>query len=178
MPAPLILISPSTEHKGVEFDDSSISLSNRYSEAVASAGGIPVVIPCLQSPKAIAEAVSRCDGVILSGGDDVQTKIYAPEMPEELARKAGPAEPERDILELMLVDEAFRQRKPLLAICRGHQVLNVALGGTLIVDIGTQVPDALNHRRMDRKNEPVHSVQLTPESDLSKWLGCKTLNVN
>src|SRR5688572_18587262 len=103
--SPLILISPSTEHKGAEFDDSSISLSNRYSEAVANAGGIPVVIPCLQSRKAVAEAVSHCDGVILSGGDDVQTKIYAPDMPKELAEKAGPAEPERDVLELMLIDE-------------------------------------------------------------------------
>ena len=61
----------------------------------------------------------------------------------------------------MLIDEVFRQRKPLLAICRGHQVLNVALGGTLVADILGQMPRAMNHRRMDRRSEIVHEVQLT-----------------
>ncbi len=175
---PLILVSPSTEKKGSEFADSSISLSNRYFEALLKAGAMPLGMPVLSSRELIAEYVACCSGVVLTGGDDVQTQIYAPDLPAELASKAGPTEPERDILELMLVSEVFRQRKPLLAICRGHQVLNVALGGTLIVDIPTQLPEAINHRCMDRKNQPVHSVQLTPGSDLSKWLGCQTLKVN
>jgi len=66
----------------------------------------------------------------------------------------------------------------LLAICRGHQVLNVALGGTLLVDIPRQLPAALRHRQMDRKAEKVHDVHLTPESLLAKITGRRTLGVN
>ncbi|MBA4147170.1 MAG: gamma-glutamyl-gamma-aminobutyrate hydrolase family protein [Verrucomicrobia bacterium] len=178
MKRPLILVSPSTAQNGSEFADASISLSNCYFEAVLAAGGLPVAIPCVSSREVIAEYVNRCDGVLLTGGDDVQTNIYAPDLPAELATKAGRAKPIRDILDLLLIDEVFRQRKPLLAICRGHQILNVALGGTLIVDIPTQIPGAIDHRCMERKDEPVHSVQLTSGSDLSKCLGCKVIQVN
>ena len=85
---------------------------------------------------------------------------------------------ERDLRELILIDEVFHQRKPLLAICRGHQLLNVALGGTLIVDIPTEVPGALNHGQMDKRSEVVHEVQLTGESLLSKITGKRRLGVN
>jgi putative glutamine amidotransferase len=79
---------------------------------------------------------------------------------------------------LLLIGEVFRQRRALLAICRGQQVLNVALGGTLIVDIATQVPGALNHVRLDRKDKIVHKVALTPGSILNKISGAQTLGVN
>ena len=84
----------------------------------------------------------------------------------------------RDWRELVLIDEAFRQRKPLLAICRGHQVLNVALGGTLTVDILAQMPRAGNHRRMDKRSEIVHDVRLTPGSLLAMLTGKQKLGVN
>ena len=84
----------------------------------------------------------------------------------------------RDLRELLLIDEVFRQRKPLLAICRGHQMLNVALGGTLVADIPSQLPRAINHRRMDRRSEIVHEVRLTPGSLLAKITGRQRLGVN
>ncbi len=176
--APLILLAPSTQRQGIEFSDASISLSNRYSEAVARAGGIPVVMPCTASREMVRETLGRCAGVILTGGDDVQPKLYTSKLSKKLGEKVKEIEPERDVLELLLIDEVFRQRKSLLAICRGHQMLNVALGGTLIVDIPTQVPDALNHRRMDAKGEQVHDVELTPDSLLSKITGKRKLGVN
>ena len=176
--APLILVSPSTEKKGIEFDDASISVSNRYFHAVIAAGGIPVTLPCTDSKELVAEYVARTDGVLLTGGDDVQPQLYAENLSPALAKKMGPTEPERDVLELNLIDEVFRQQKPLLAICRGHQILNVALGGTLIVDIPTQIPDALDHRQMQRKCDPVHSVALTPDSDLAKCVNGEKLDVN
>jgi putative glutamine amidotransferase len=80
--------------------------------------------------------------------------------------------------ELLLIDEVFRQRKPLLAICRGQQILNVALGGTLAADILGQMPRAMNHRRMDRSSEIVHEVRLTPGSILAKITGRQKLGVN
>jgi putative glutamine amidotransferase len=176
--SPLILISPSMQRKGVEFSDASISLSNRYPQAIIAAGAVPVIAPFTDSKELIAECVRRSDGIVLTGGDDVQPELYSEELPENLAKKLGPVEPERDVLELQLIDEVFRQRKPLLAICRGCQILNVALGGDLIVDIPTQISGALRHRRMEAKGEKVHEVALTPDSLLAKVTGEQTLGVN
>lgn len=176
--APLILVSPCLEKKGAEFQDVSISLSNRYTEAVVQAGALPQILPSVTSRDLVAEMVRRCDGVLLTGGDDIQPHLYEKNMPENLAKLVGPLEPERDIWEQHLIDEAFRQQKPILGICRGHQMMNVALGGSLIVDIPTQVPGALNHRQMDRKAEPVHDVALTPGSLLAQITGEQTLRVN
>jgi len=177
-PRPLVLITPCKERKGAEFLDQSLSLSDRYSRAVVAAGGLPWVLPCLPSRDLLAEALRRCDGVMLTGGDDVAPKLYANHLPPTLRRTVSPADPARDLSELLLIDEVFRQRKPLLAICRGQQILNVALGGTLVVDISTQMPGALNHNRSDRKDEIVHKVALTPGSILNKISGKQILGVN
>ena len=175
---PLILVSPSMEKKGVEFFDSSISLSNRYTDAIITAGGLPQIMPSTGSPELIAEMVRRSDGVLLTGGDDIQPEFYDKNMPPELVAKVGALEPERDVWESLLIKEIFAQRKPLLSICRGHQMVNVALGGTLIVDIPTQMPGALNHRQMERKTEPVHDIAVEPDSLLAQITGEKILGVN
>lgn len=175
---PLILIAPSSQRSGVEFDDASISLSNRYTQTILAAGGVPFISPCLTSKKDVAESVARCDGVLLTGGDDVDPRLYSKKLPGDLLKTISDVEPERDVFELLLIREVFRQRRPLLAICRGHQILNVALGGDLIVDISLQVPSALNHRQMDLKSEKVHEVTLTPDSALAKVTGKRMLGVN
>jgi putative glutamine amidotransferase len=177
---PLILISPSIEKAGVEFDDQSISLSEAYPRAVADAGGIPLTTPVGISRQLLAECVRRCDGILLTGGDDIEPDLYGNGLPAKLRRTVSttPDGGERDLRELLLIDEVFRQRKPLLAICRGHQLLNVALGGTLIVDIPTQVPRALRHGRMDRRSQVVHEVRLTRESLLFKITRRQKLGVN
>jgi putative glutamine amidotransferase len=177
---PLIVVSPSIEKAGAEFHDRSISLSEAYPRAIADAGGLPLTLPVGKSRELMAECVRRCDGVLLTGGDDIEPRLYAHGLPAKLRRTVGAAPDggERDLRELILIDEIFRQRKPLLAICRGHQLLNVALGGTLIVDIPSQVPGALNHRRMDRRSEVVHEVRLTPGSILSKITAKQRLGVN
>jgi len=175
---PIILVSPSTEKSGAEFSDSSISLSNLYTDAVIAAGGLPQILPATTSRPVIAEAVQRCDGVLLTGGEDINPKIYAPELPEALAKTVGPLEPDRDVWEQLLIEEIFAQRKPVFGICRGCQMLNVALGGTLLVDIPTQVPNTLDHRRMDRRTEPVHAVNIAPDSLLAGIIGQPSLGVN
>jgi putative glutamine amidotransferase len=177
---PLILISPSIEKAGVEFGDRSISLSEAYPRAVADSGGIPLTMPVGQSRELIAECVRRCDGVLLTGGDDIEPDIYQDDLTAKLRRtvETTPDGGERDFRELILIDEVFRQHKPLLAICRGQQLLNVALGGTLIVDLPLQMPDGINHGRMDKRGEVVHEVRLTAESLLAKIAGKKNLGVN
>jgi putative glutamine amidotransferase len=176
--APLILISPSTQPRGAEFSDASISLSNRYPEAIIAGGGLPWVMPCVALPQLAAESVRRCDGVLLTGGNDVQPKLYGSKLSPQLKKTIGPADPERDSLEFLLIDEIFRQRKPLLAICRGQQILNVALGGTLFVDIPQQMPGALRHNQPERKYQVVHEVSLTSDSHLARICARTTLGVN
>jgi len=178
---PLILISPSIESAGVEFGDRSISLSETYPRAVADAGGVPLTLPVGKSRDLIAECVRRADGIVLTGGDDIEPNLYANGGVSPALRRTVSTSPdggERDFRELILLDEVFRQRKPLLAICRGHQLLNVALGGTLIVDIRRQLPEAINHQRMDKRSEIVHEVRLTPGSLLSNITRRQILGVN
>ena len=175
---PLILISPHVEKKGDEFGDVSISLSETYQQALIGAGAIPLVLPMTTSREVIAECVKRSDGVLLTGGDDVEPKFYAKKLSPKLRKTVGVTHGDRDRREMILIDEVFRQRKPLLAICRGQQMLNVALGGTLVVDIVTQVPGAINHRRMDKKCEVVHEVALTSDSLLARMTRARRLGVN
>lgn len=175
---PLILISCCVDYKGIELDDLSTSLSARYPNAVHAAGGIPVLLPNQADPAYLAEAVARADGVMLSGGHDVEPKLYQQDLPPALRKTIGPVTPERDLFELLLIDEVFRQRKPLFTICRGHQILNVALGGTLYADIRTQVPEALEHGLSERNDEIVHAVTLEADSLAARAAGTTILGVN
>src|SRR5258707_924685 len=162
---PLILVSPNIEKRGEEFGDVSISLSETYQKALMAAGGVPLAMAASVSRDLVAECVDRCDGVLLTGGEDVNPEIYGNGLPRSLRQTVTVTADggKRDLRELILVDEIFRQRKPLLAICRGHQVVNVALGGTLLADIPRQLRGAMNHRRMDKRSEVVHEVRLTDD---------------
>lgn len=125
---PLILVSPSIERRGVEFNDLSSSLSLRYDAAVVAAGGVPVTAPATTDPEVLAECVHRTDGVLLTGGDDIHPDLYAhlyqPKLPAKVLKsvETTPDAGARDIRELVLIREIFRQRKPVLGICRGHQL--------------------------------------------------------
>jgi len=177
---PLILVSAGIESKGSEFSDQSLSLSFAYERALLDTGMIPLVMPTAADPEAIAECVRRTDGVLLTGGEDVNPDLYATRIPARLRRTVTmtPDKGARDLRELLLVAEVFRQRKPLLAICRGHQILNVALGGTLVMDISRQIRGALNHRRIDQRALKVHEVSLTRDAILAKITGRRVLGVN
>ncbi len=177
---PLILVSPSTEKRGVEFHDLSASLSARYNHAILQAGGVPVTAPTTTDRAALAEAVRRTDGVMLTGGDDINSGLYEKKLPRKILKtvEQTPDGGARDVRELILIEEIFRQHKPVLAICRGHQMLQVAFGGRLIADIRQQLPGALNHRRMDRPVDLVHEAALTPGSLVSKICKARVLGVN
>ncbi|MGH8023635.1 MAG: gamma-glutamyl-gamma-aminobutyrate hydrolase family protein [Limisphaerales bacterium] len=178
---PLVLVTPSTERKGVEFYDTSSSVSFRYEQAILQAGGVPVVAPMTTDPAALAEAVRRADGVLFTGGDDINPALYGQNAPASALKtvQTPPDVESRDLRELILIQELFQQGKPALAICRGFQMLNVAFGGELIVDIPTQLRGAVNHARTDKAGEELtHEVPLTAGSLLSKITGRKTLAVN
>jgi len=177
---PIVLISPNIEKKGEEFGDVSTSLSETYQQALMSVGAIPLALPASVSRPLIAECVRHCHGVVLTGGEDVDPRLYAQNLSPTLHKTVTvtPDGGARDLREFLLVDEVFRQKKPLLAICRGHQVLNVALGGTLIADISAQKPNAINHRRMDKRSQVAHQARLTEGSLLAKITRRNSLGVN
>src|SRR5437764_1015106 len=117
MPSPpLILISPDIESNGKEHGDRAISLSARYSEALSVVGALPVAMGPTISRKVIAQSVARTDGVLLTGGDDVDPRLYNGRLPQRIRKTVTitPDSGERDFRELLLIDEVFRQRKPLL----------------------------------------------------------------
>ena len=177
---PLILVSPSIEKRGVEFHDLSASLSVKYDFAVLQSGGIPLTMPATTDRTVIAECVRRVEGVLLTGGDDINPDLYDDKLPAKIKKTVGqtPDGGARDLRELILIEAVFRQHKPLLAICRGHQLLNIAFGGQLVADIRQQAPGALNHQRLDKACELVHEAALTPGSLLARICRTRVLGVN
>lgn len=162
---PLIGIAAST---GEDILGPTSSLGRAYVDAVATAGGIPFVVPILD-PRDAPDVLSRLDGLVLSGGGDVDPARYGA---EPHASVYG-VNPDRDAWELALIGAATL---PVLAICRGMQLVNVAAGGTLV----QHVPDvtALPHRLIDRSEELVHDVDVVAGSRLAAVTGAVSLGVN
>lgn len=178
--APLILVTADIDPEGSEQDDFSQSLAVCYERAILHAGGIPWIVSASNSPLLLKEMVRRAQGLLLTGGGDLAPDIYEPEMPAKLRSlvSVSPDNGQRDHRELLLIREALDQNKPILGICRGHQVLNVAFGGTLLPDIPSCVDSPINHKRMDARYDAVHQVELTQESLLYKITGKRSLGVN
>jgi putative glutamine amidotransferase len=108
----------------------------------------------------------------------VSPKLHGELLPEDVLNTVVPAAGNRDLFELIVIDEVFRQSKPLLAICRGQQILNVALGGNLLGDIPLQCPAAAGHNRQPERFEPVHEVELEADSQLASLFGSTRIRVN
>ncbi|MEJ8544705.1 gamma-glutamyl-gamma-aminobutyrate hydrolase family protein [Brevibacillus borstelensis] len=144
-----------------------------YHKSVAAAGGIPIVLPFID-PEMALETVALCDGLILSGGEDVDPLYYG----EEPHLQLGPTMPLRDEVEIALVKHALARQIPLLAICRGVQIMNVALGGTLIQDIPSQVSQPLQHSQRVERSRDTHWVAIEKGSRLAEILKEDKIRVN
>jgi putative glutamine amidotransferase len=152
------------------------SVGATYTRAIQRAGGTPVVLPPVMQEDDWPGLTHRLDGLLLSGGEDIAPEAYG----QTREAWTGRIDEARDRAELGLVGHWLAENKPLLAICRGHQVLNVALGGTLLQDIMTQQPNALDHAYVPGHpmENPVHDVEIRPESRLARILGATRLPVN
>jgi putative glutamine amidotransferase len=150
----------------------------QYEKAVADAGGLPVRIPLDQTPAEAMKLISHCDGVLLPGsGADVDPAKYGAERHPETA----PADPKRDTVDELLLQDAYNMRKPVLAICYGLQILNVYRSGTLVQHIPGFLPadkkDLVNHQA-GRKVEYAHEVVIEPQSKLAHIAGATEIAAN
>jgi putative glutamine amidotransferase len=147
-----------------------------YLQALVRAGAVPLLIPHLTNQALLRPLYELTDGLLLPGGGDVAPARYG-ELSHE---KCGPASFERDETELTLTCWAMNEGKPLLAICRGIQVLNIAQGGSLYQDIAAQVPSAEKHDWYPEYPRDLlsHSIDVTPQTRLAHILGETTLAVN
>jgi putative glutamine amidotransferase len=152
------------------------AVMSAYIQAVAHAGGLPVLIPLGLEQNAYQAMFERLDGILFTGGGDVQPERYG----GQEHHKVGDVDAERDRVELWLAQAVVDQNKPFLGICRGFQVLNVALGGTLYEDILDQKQAALKHDYYPDipRNTLAHEVTIAPESRLAGILGLNATQVN
>jgi putative glutamine amidotransferase len=145
-----------------------------YSEAIRHCGGAPVLIPAAQTTETIETILGRVEGLILSGGPDIHPRAYGEQPIEGL----GEVDEGLDRMELEAARMALRKDIPLLAICRGIQTLNVALGGTLYQDIPRQVQGAINHAQKADKAVSTHSVRIEGKTLLHRVILRKEIWVN
>jgi putative glutamine amidotransferase len=143
-----------------------MALGMTYLEALGRAGALTVVVPPMAGP-AIPALLDRVDGICLSGGPDIDPGAYGAAPHPEL----GPTEPPLDAFELALARAADERDMPILGICRGAQLLNVARGGTLHQHLPDVVGDGVTHRQPGAPGEPVHDVTVAPGSRLAAVLG-------
>jgi putative glutamine amidotransferase len=166
-PAIGITISYDSKRRGFH------SLREDYVRAVERAGALPLVL----APGRLEDApglLERLDGLLLSGGGDVDPELFGEARHEKVASVVR----ERDEFEIALARTALERDVPLLAICRGQQVLNVAAGGTLVQDIPSQVSGAVNHDPDTERWQTTHDVEITPGTRLHAILGKQRVAVN
>jgi putative glutamine amidotransferase len=154
-------------------------MNQRYFLAATIVGGVPWMIPLLDDDlSTLREIYERLDGLLIPGGVDMDPATFG----EDRHPKLGAVDPARDRVELQLTRWAIEDKKPVLGLCRGIQVINVSLGGTLYQDIAEQVPSAIKHDYFPtagfERDHLAHAVDLAPGSRLRKAMERKTIRVN
>jgi putative glutamine amidotransferase len=153
-------------------------MNQRYSRVVAAAGGVPVMIPLLEDEVSLRALYDLTDGLLIPGGVDLDPGTYG----ESPLPACGRLDPARDRVELQFARWAVAEGKPLFGLCRGLQIVNVALGGTLYQDIAVQRSDAIKHDYFPTagfaRDHVAHPVTITSGSRLDALVGATSLGVN
>jgi putative glutamine amidotransferase len=168
--APFVIVTATTE---LLRERSRVRVNEAYTNALAAAGLVPLVLPPIDPLVAIA-SLTDVAGLVLTGGEDVDPEHFGQTAHAETSSPHA----RRDSYELALAREAHERRIPTLAICRGAQVVNVALGGTLIQDIPSQRPSDIGHDQSDRRTERVHAVSIEKGSQLARIVNASTITTN
>ena len=148
-----------------------------YRDAIQDNGGLVVVLPQTDDDEVVTARLEALDGILLPGGIDVDPQFYAEERHERLEETDAAL----DQLEFSVLDHAKEHKLPMLGVCRGHQVLNVYYGGSLIQDIPSEhksQAEVIHRRRMPGKEKPVHHISIEHGSLLHQLLGATRIVVN
>ena len=164
----LIGVTPAQNDKG------NITVNQDYLDSVTRAGAVPLLLPLIEDEKTQMALLARVDGLLLTGGPDADPALYG----EETLPCCGEISAKRDAVEISLFRKALIIGKPVLGICRGLQVMNVALGGTLYQDIATQKANAISHPCYDTPRDKVHEVTVIENSLLHRITGLTHFSVD
>ena len=151
-----------------------VRLNRSYVRALERAGLVPLIVPPLEDKDSVENVLQSVRGLVLTGGEDIDPALYD----ENPHARTSATHGERDRFEIALLEGAKRLSLTTLAICRGIQVANVALGGSLVQDIPSEISGALVHDGDFARNARVHDVRVTPGSKLAGILGDPTVPVN
>lgn len=145
-----------------------------YMDGILSAGAVPVILPFSTEEGVLDRIANLCDGFLFTGGQDVSPLLYGEKPLEEIIDICE----KRDKLEIEVFKRAFAADKPILGICRGIQLINVAMGGTLYQDLPSQHPSDVVHRQNPPYDIPSHTVEISESSPLFLCLGKNSADVN
>lgn len=145
-----------------------------YMKVLESCGALPVMLPLTTDPKELDDCFQLCDGILMTGGHDVDPKLYG----ETAKATCGTACSSRDQMEAYLFKKALAEDKPVFGICRGVQLMNVLLGGTLYQDLPTEHPSQTEHHMTPPYDKPVHMVDVAVGTKLADIIGAGRHAVN
>jgi putative glutamine amidotransferase len=172
---PVIAVSPDITESTPETPLVRYELKVAYADAVLRAGGLPIVVPYSDDRQVIEQFLDRVSGVLITGGAfDVPPDAYG-ETPRE---GLGKLRPERTRFETALIKVAMARHLPVLGICGGMQLLNVALGGSLFQDIARELPNARPHQQNHDRTQPLHPIEVKDGTLLADCLGKGQVMVN
>jgi putative glutamine amidotransferase len=180
LPRPVIGIATQTQQAVAGQSPLAWIMGQPYVRVLTEDGAVPWLVPLLSGDEATLRCIyDRLDGIFLTGGVDIDPANYG----EPLHALCGPTDADRDETEMNLIRWALADRKPVLGVCRGHQMINVALGGALYQDVGVQHPQAIKHDYFPSSGDytrdyVVHDVEVIPDSRLGSVLGAGRLRVN
>ena len=145
-----------------------------YIHAIEKTGGIPILFPLVDDDETIEHLVDICDGFFFTGGVDIDPRRYG----EEASKNIGEIQEHRDELEFRVFQKVIKIAKPILAICRGAQLVNVALGGTLYQDIPSEVRTNILHKQIEPVFSPSHDVRILPNTPLYEVIKTEKMTAN
>lgn len=158
----------------MDYEKESYWMLPGYMKGITEHGGIPLMLPLTCNRDTICQLVDMCDGFLFTGGQDVSPEMYG----EEKSPKCQECCPERDKMEMILLEEALKSDKSILGICRGIQFINTALGGTLYQDLPTQYASGTEHHQEPPYHLPIHEVEIKTDVKLYDVLGSSRIKVN
>lgn len=168
MTLPIIGVTPILNEKNLQ-------VRMKYVNAISNENGVPIILPKLVDEAHIKAQIDSIDGLLLTGGDDVDPNLFG----EDPHQRLGHIEAGRDSYEMKLIDHALAQGKPILGICRGAQIMNVHQGGTMYQDIYEQMEnEIIGHSQKAAREFPSHEVTIVEGTKLYEIIGEKTIRTN